>query len=196
MKLGASELEALCEVAMTAAVRAGTYVRSKVGRHQITGTKEAGSTPASQVVTEVDVESQRLILDALGPTIDAFQLGLLAEEGVADSSRFERDNFWCVDPLDGTLSFVNGQPGYSVAIALVSRAGVVQVGVVYDPSRDIRFHAIQGGGAFKDGERISCFDAKPEGASDALAWMMDRSMKKVGNFAGVVDAMKALVEAR
>ena len=58
--------------------------------------------------------------------------------------------FWCIDPLDGTLSFVEQQPGYAVSIALVSRENSSCIGVVYDPLTRNLYHAINGLGVFRN----------------------------------------------
>jgi fructose-1,6-bisphosphatase/inositol monophosphatase family enzyme len=91
MNLTDSDLTQLRELAMTAATQAGAHIQAKVGQHRESNTKEAGNTLASQVVTEVDLESQTLILEILHDSIDKFQLGLLTEESEDDSSRFNTD---------------------------------------------------------------------------------------------------------
>ena len=148
MNLTDHDLEKLHDLAVAAAVRAGDLIQSRVGKHRETLTKESGgNTLASQVVTEVDLESQQLILEMLAESREEFSLGLLTEESEDDSSRFDSEAFWCIDPLDGTLPFVEGAPGYSVAIALVSREGEPLVGVVRDPVEQVTYHAYQKGGA-------------------------------------------------
>lgn len=179
MPLSDSDFDRLHAVALTAAKRAGSYIQTMVGRHQETHAKAGGDTPASQVVTEVDLKSQRLILETLSESIDEYRFGLLTEESVDDSSRLETDYFWCIDPLDGTLPFVEGMPGYSVSIALVSRAGEAQIGVVYDPVKETTFHAVKGRGAFQDGESIR---AAVETEGRPLTWIMDRSLKCSAGF--------------
>lgn len=189
MKLTDFDLKKLYALAMTAAARAGAHIQSKVGEHRETNTKEGGNTLASQVVTEVDLESQQLILETLEGSIAEYELGLLTEESEDDSSRHESDCFWCIDPLDGTLPFIEGSPGYSVSIALVSRAGEPLLGVVRDPVNDETFHALKGLGAFKNGDPIPATIATEE---TKLTWLMDRSMKDLEIFPQVVEAMERL----
>ena len=193
MKLTESDLSKLHALAMKAANVAGELIQSKAGQHQETLTKEAGNTLASQVVTEVDLESQRLILEMLGNSIAEYELGLLTEESEDDSSRFESDYFWCIDPLDGTLPFIEGTPGYSVSIALVSRAGEPVIGVVRDPVAKETFHACQGKSAFKNNDPIP---SPSESNSGQLIWIMDRSMKNLEIAPQVLEAMEELAEER
>jgi 3'-phosphoadenosine 5'-phosphosulfate (PAPS) 3'-phosphatase len=81
-----------------------------------------------------------------------FELGLLTEEMTDDKSRFENDYFWCVDPLDGTLSFIESTHGYSISIALVAKDGIPVLGVIFDPLKNILYHAIKDRGVFKNNE--------------------------------------------
>lgn len=67
---------------------------------------------------------------------------------------------WMVDPLDGTLNFVHGLPGFSVSIALC-RDSRPLLGVVYDPWLDETYSAFSGGGARCNGQPIA-----PSGCND------------------------------
>ena len=116
------DLEHVAEVAIAAARRAGAYIQSRLGSIEHVSQKKGGSSVAAQVVTEVDGESERLILEVLGEVQALYGLGLLTEERVDDASRYECEHFFCIDPLDGTLSFIEGKPGYAVLIAVVSQS--------------------------------------------------------------------------
>ena len=145
------QLEALCEIAVKAAREAGQMIRERAQSDFEVEHKDSGSHPASQVVTEVDLKAQKIILEHVHPTLGDYDLGLLTEEETDDGSRFEKSHFWCIDPMDGTLNFVEGRPGYCVSIALVSQAGTPCLGVVYDPVGDVLYQAVKGGGAMRNG---------------------------------------------
>jgi fructose-1,6-bisphosphatase/inositol monophosphatase family enzyme len=93
-----------------------------------------------------------MILNHLHCSCDQYDLALLTEESEDDRSRFEKEFFWCIDPLDGTLPFTRGEPGYSVSIALVDRGGAPQIGVVYDPVREVLWQATRGKGVLRNGQ--------------------------------------------
>ncbi len=152
MTLNEADLNAICLCAISAANQVGQWI-SKVAhlRHEVLR-KPAGDTLASQIFTEVDIQAQQMILASLAPVSTHFDLGLLAEESPDNQSRFEKDFFWCIDPLDGSLPFTQGKPGYAVSIALVSRAGIAQIGVIYDPREKTLYHAVRGQGLFRNGE--------------------------------------------
>jgi len=150
MKLSSKDLKVLHNIAITAAEAAGELIASYAEKDVNVNTKEAGDTLSSQVVTEVDLLSQELILKFLEPTLEQYDLGLLAEESEDDGSRFVKDYFWCIDPLDGTLAFTKKKPGYSVSISLISKSGEPVIGVVFDPVIDNMYHAYKGSGLFKN----------------------------------------------
>ena len=173
MKLSATDLSELAGIAINAAVEAGRMIAQS--RPQQIEHKAGGASLASQVVTEVDRRSEDIIIAALWPTLDRFELGLLTEEQADDGGRLTADHFWCVDPLDGTLPFIEGSPGYAVCIALVSRDGTPLIGVVHDPVEATTFHAVSGVGAFRAG-RGWPGDAQARG--EVLSVYADRSFLK------------------
>jgi myo-inositol-1(or 4)-monophosphatase len=67
---------------------------------------------------------------------------------------------WCVDPIDGTLNFVNGLPYFAVSVAYM-RAGRPELGVIFDPVADEMFYAQRGKGAFLNGELLPLRDRVP-----------------------------------
>ena len=176
----------LTEKAVKAASNAGQLIRSYRDKDVNVMQKEGGSTLASQVVTEVDRKSQDAILQVLLPTCDEFDIALLAEEDEDDRGRLESAYFWCIDPLDGTLPFINGQPGYSVSIGLVAKDGTPLIGVVYDPVHDVLYQATKGQGLRRNNERWS-----PTQDSQALTFTYDRSFAEDPNFNQVKDELEA-----
>lgn len=79
----------------------------------------------------------------------------LAEEGGLTSGR--PDALWVVDPLDGTINYMSSLPIFSVSVGFVIN-GVVEVGVVLDPTRDELFRAVRGKGAFLNDRPIRVND--------------------------------------
>jgi myo-inositol-1(or 4)-monophosphatase len=154
MKLTPNDLFLLCQSAISAAYQAGHLISEYAGKQLNIKNKTDGRSLASQIVTEVDLLSQELILKTLFPTCKIYDIALLTEESTDDKSRFEKDYFWCIDPLDGTLPFTEQKPGYAVSIALVAKDGIPQIGVVYDPVRKNLYHAIKGSGVFKNGNQL------------------------------------------
>ena len=162
----------LSKIAITAALSAGKVIQMHTHKEVKVKKKMGGVSYASQVVTAVDIECEKTILTHLLPTCGAYEIALLSEETEDDGSRFKEDFFWCIDPMDGTLAFINGEPGFSVSIALVAKDGTPHIGVVFDPSTDTLYHAIKGNGVFKNGNPW-----KIEHIQDHLTYVTDRKLK-------------------
>lgn len=190
MKLTTENLRELADLASEAAKEAGALIREYSNRPVDVMQKEGGESLASQVLTEVDGLSQDMILQALRPVCEPYDLALLSEESEDDRSRFEKDYFWCIDPLDGTLSFIEQTPGYSVSIALVSRSGEPLIGVVYDPVEHHLYHAFKGGGAFRNGHPLP-----PNTRGQILNMVADRSFFKQPNRDAILGGLEQIAEA-
>ena len=148
------DLLQLNNIAIKAALAAGKIIQQYKNKDVSVKEKKGGASYASQVVTVVDKACETEILSHLLPTCDEFNIALLSEETEDDGSRLKEDFFWCIDPMDGTLAFINKHPGFSVAIALVAKDGTPYIGVVFDPSTDTLYHAIKGHGAYKNGSPL------------------------------------------
>lgn len=141
----------LSNIAIEAAQAAGNIIHSYMNEEVEVENKEGGENYASQVVTKVDKEAEDVILSYLIPTCNEFDIALLTEETEDDGSRFNKACFWCIDPIDGTLNFINRAPGFSVSIALVAKDATPLIGVIYDPISDTIYHAVKDYGVFKNG---------------------------------------------
>ncbi len=95
------------------------------------------------LVTAADRASEKLIVERLKAKWP--QHGIVGEEGTR--SDIGAEYRWLVDPLDGTTNFAHGYPVFCVSIALVRQDDQLEVGVLYDPTRDELFAAERGGGA-------------------------------------------------
>ena len=96
----------------------------------------------TDLVSEADERAERAVVAYLRERRP--DDGLVAEEG----ARIEgRSGFsWLVDPLDGTINYLYGDPRWCVSVACADAEGAV-AGVVYHPLRDELFTATRGGGA-------------------------------------------------
>ena len=185
------DLQELCEAAIAAATEAGALIARYFGQLPEVEQKEAGKSHASQVVTAVDRMSQEVILKRLKPSCLQYDLGLLTEEMEDDRSRLRKDFFWCIDPLDGTLPYIEKKEGFAVSIALVAKEGIPLLGVVYDPLRKNTYHAIKGQSAFKNGKP---FVLPPQ--AKALTIVADRSLLAHPQFGQVKSSFVQEASAR
>ena len=96
-------------------------------------------------VTEADIAANRYITEKLA--ILAPHIPIIAEED-EEMGENTHNVFFLVDPLDGTRSFVRGEPEFTVNIGLIV-AGKPVLGVVYCPPQDILYYGIVGSGAYR-----------------------------------------------
>lgn len=153
MKLNSQDLQVLSQAASNAAQKAGQLISNYTTKKLTVKNKTGGDSLASQVVTEVDLMAQEMILESLAEVTQNYDLGTLGEESPDNHERFEKDYFWCIDPMDGTLAFIKQQHGYAVSIGLVSKAGEPVIGVIYDPMTQTMYQAVKGQGAFRNGQK-------------------------------------------
>jgi len=183
------DLLQLKNIAIKAALSAGKVIQKYVKDDVLVKKKNAGTSYASQVVTQVDIACEKAILSHILPTCDQFDLALLSEESEDDGSRFEKDFFWCIDPMDGTLPFINKQPGFSVSIALVAKDGTPYIGVVFNPSTNSLYYAVKGKGVFKNG---SPWEIKH--INNHLTYVTDRKLKDTPRSAEIERLLNETVE--
>ncbi|WEI03334.1 inositol monophosphatase family protein [Acinetobacter johnsonii] len=103
-------------------------------------------------VTRVDRYLEQLAIDTLRKSYKNHSF--LGEEfGFQEGKGHDADWCWIIDPLDGTLNFINGVPHFCISIA-VQHKGITQHGVIYDPVKDELFSASRGRGAMMNQRRI------------------------------------------
>ncbi|MCX6151636.1 MAG: inositol monophosphatase family protein [Ignavibacteriales bacterium] len=106
-------------------------------------------TNESNLVTEIDKKSEKLIIDFIKKKYPSH--GILAEETGGDY--LNKEFVWVIDPLDGTTNFAHGLPIFSVSIG-VQKNGKSICGVVYDIMRGVLYSTEFGSGSFCNGRRM------------------------------------------
>lgn len=92
---------------------------------------------------------------------EAFLIGSLRKEFPDDSFFGEESGtasgsdgyLWIIDPIDGTVNYMNTFPLYTISVAL-HHNGEAVFGIVYVPCYDEFFSAIAGEGAYLNGKTI------------------------------------------
>ena len=102
-------------------------------------------------VTEADKAAEAILLPAIAAAAPSIQI--VSEENPMSHDSAAGDQFFLVDPLDGTTNYLHGFPQYAVSIALVEK-GITSHAVIYDPFKEELFTASKGEGAYLNNERI------------------------------------------
>ena len=111
---------------------------------------ESKST-AIDIATQMDVRAEKFIVQSLLAARP--DDGIIGEEGASRPSK--SGVTWVLDPVDGTVNYFYGLPGWSVSIAAKDENGTL-VGVVHSPTVNSTWHATKGGGAFLNDVKIAC----------------------------------------
>ena len=101
-------------------------------------------------VTNADRKVEKIIIEELEKSKKNFSI-LTEESGFIKNK--DKDNFWIVDPIDGTTNFLNGVPHFCISIALLFEKEII-AGVIYDPIKDEIFYAEKNGGSFLNNKSI------------------------------------------
>jgi len=126
-----------------------------VGQHLVAALASvrtiATKSTSTDLVTEMDTWAERTLVAGLLAARPAD--GIMGEEGadIAGTSGV----VWSIDPIDGTVNFVHGMPGFNVSMG-ARVDGETVAAVVVSPLHGDTFTATLGGGAARNDEPIQC----------------------------------------
>ncbi len=102
------------------------------------------------LVSETDKAIEKLLVDELHEKFP--EHAIVGEEG---EPRNGNSPFtWYIDPIDGTTNFTRGISHAVISVALFDTSGPL-VAVLSAPQNKTLYHAVRGGGTFKNGKKIS-----------------------------------------
>lgn len=139
------ELSGELQTAMELARGAGSIVMSLYSG-EIEVERKVGADNFIEPVTVADRNASRLIVDGLEKAFP--DDGILSEEEVDSADdRLAKKRVWMIDPIDGTIGFINRDGDFAVQIGLADDGRPV-LGVVFLPFHDEMYFAVRNGGAF------------------------------------------------
>jgi fructose-1,6-bisphosphatase/inositol monophosphatase family enzyme len=106
-------------------------------------------------VTALDHELEQMIRDRIAARFpdDSLTGEEYAQAGGSGPRR------WSIDPIDGTGNMVHDLPLWAISVGLMD-AGEPVLGVIIVPPLGELYWAVKGGGAWRDGERLTSLDAE------------------------------------
>jgi len=102
-----------------------------------------------EMVTEIDMAVQTYLIDYLSAETGC--TSFISEE--IRIPAYDHNEFWVIDPLDGTHNFIAGLPFYGISIAYVENSSIEYAGI-YFPQSQLLYHAQRGKGAYKNDTKI------------------------------------------
>jgi len=80
---------------------------------------------------------------------------VLSEEDISSKVLGKGEDFWILDPIDGTASYAEGYSGYVTQIALIKSLKPV-LSVIYAPKLDELYCAELNEGSYKNNKKLKC----------------------------------------
>ena len=115
----------------------------------VAGPQDIRSKSAFDLVTEVDVNIERFLTDAI---LAAFPGDKIHAEELSSSQEIV-GRTWVIDPIDGTCNFAHDIPTYGIQCCLFED-GQPQMAVIYLPCQDEMYTAMAGCGCFLNGKQV------------------------------------------
>ena len=104
----------------------------------------------SDFVTNSDKKVEKILIEELTKSRNKFSV--ISEE-IGEIKNLDKDNYWIIDPIDGTTNFLHGIPHFAISIALKTKGEIVS-GLIFDPIKNEMFYADKNNGAYYNNQRI------------------------------------------
>tara|TARA_B100001250_G_scaffold412541_1_gene444028 strand:+ start:4717 stop:5427 length:711 start_codon:yes stop_codon:yes gene_type:complete len=101
-------------------------------------------------VTKTDKRVEKILIEELSKSKKKYSF-ITEESGIINNS--DKDNFWIIDPIDGTTNFLHGIPHFAISVALKSNNKII-IGLIFDPIKNEIFYAERNVGSFFNNQRI------------------------------------------
>ena len=111
---------------------------------------QVSSKGPSDFVTNSDKKVEKIIIEELKKTRKNFSI--IGEE-IGELKNSDKENYWIIDPIDGTTNFLHGIPHFAISIALRKKEEIIS-GLIFDPIKNEIFYAEKNNGAFFNNQRI------------------------------------------
>ena len=107
-------------------------------------------------VTSADRRTEKILIEELQKAHPDY--GIVTEEsGIINKSNTK--NRWIIDPIDGTMNFLNGIPQFAISVGY-EEEGDILCGVIFNPIMNEMFCAEKGNGAYLNNTRIRVSNKK------------------------------------
>jgi len=111
---------------------------------------QVSSKGPGDFVSSADKRTEKILIEELQKAHPEY--GIVTEEiGIINKSNLK--NRWIIDPIDGTMNFLNGIPQFAISIGY-EEDGEIKSGLIFNPIINELFCAEKGNGAFLNNSRI------------------------------------------
>ena len=107
-------------------------------------------------VSSADKRTEKILIDELQKAHPNY--GIITEEkGIINKTNIK--NRWIIDPIDGTMNFLNGIPQFAISVGYEEKNEII-CGVIFNPIMNEMFCAEKGNGAYLNNSRIRVSNKK------------------------------------
>tara|TARA_B100001027_G_C16250519_1_gene324166 strand:- start:245 stop:991 length:747 start_codon:yes stop_codon:yes gene_type:complete len=101
-------------------------------------------------VTKTDKRVEKILIEELSKTKKNYSF-ITEETGKILNKN--KDIFWLLDPIDGTINFLHGIPHFAISVALQIN-NEIAIGLIFDPIKNEIFYAEKNNGSYINNNRI------------------------------------------
>ena len=117
---------------------------------------QVSSKGPGDFVSSADKRTEKIIIEELQKAHPEY--GIITEEtGIINKTNIK--NRWIIDPIDGTMNFLNGIPQFAISVGYEEN-NEIKCGVIFNPIMNEMFCAEKGNGAFLNNSRIRVSNKK------------------------------------
>ena len=111
---------------------------------------QISSKAPGDFVSSADKRTEKILISELQKAHPEY--GIITEEsGIINKNNIK--NRWIIDPIDGTMYFLNGLPQFAISIGY-EEENEIKCGVIFNPVTNEMFCAEKGNGAYLNNSRI------------------------------------------
>ena len=152
-------------------------IKEAYNRFAVTGPQDIRSKSAFDLVTEVDVNIEKHLTEAI---LAAFPGDKIHAEEMSSTQEIT-GRTWVIDPIDGTNNFAHDIPTYGIQCCLFD-GGEPRMAIIWLPCQDELYTAIEGQGCYLNGQKVTV----------NKAFTADTAVISVGDFTHKSDRLAAL----
>tara|TARA_B100000579_G_scaffold371997_1_gene334901 strand:- start:25 stop:798 length:774 start_codon:yes stop_codon:yes gene_type:complete len=134
--------------------------------------------PDNTPVTNGDIEVNNILTKKIKNITP--DIPIVSEESSSNKSNTEMNNFWLIDPIDGTYDYVNNKDEFTLNAALIINRKP-ELGIIYAPAKKRLFYTYGFGSSFElvDKKEIKLTCEKKTGQNEVKAVSYSQNLKPI-----------------
>jgi myo-inositol-1(or 4)-monophosphatase len=186
----AATLAVIEQAACDLLTQAGRIVMERYGSVLLVDYKDKAK---ADPVTDIDRAVEAFLVEAVGQRFPDH--AVLGEEGQDPAA--EAEFLWIVDPVDGTINYINQLPFFAISLGVLHQRRPVASAILLPVSGEL-FHARRGGGAFCNGQPLRVHPALEPSGRLAVAlppgfWVQFRARRAIRRNLGEARSLGSIV---